>query len=243
MGSTCDTSRMVARIAVTGAGRGLGHELVKQYLARGFEVHAGCRSDAAAHDLTAQGAIAHLLDVAKVESINQFSASVQEHGPLDVLVNNAGTDARAFGAGTDHRGPFELSGDHFLEQMRVNALGPMLVTRSLLPALREARPGKVVNLTSQLGSFEVGRHASYDIGYNASKAALNMITARMAAELPADEVIVVAVHPGWVRTDMGGPDASESPEDAGRALVELIDSLGTESSGLFLRADGSQHPW
>jgi NAD(P)-dependent dehydrogenase (short-subunit alcohol dehydrogenase family) len=234
---------MTVRVAVTGGGRGLGHEVAKQYLARGVEVHAGCRSESTAADLRSEGAIAHLLDVTDIASIDQFSSSVQERGSLDILVNNAGTDARAFGAEPDHRGPFELSSSHFLEEMRVNALGPMLMTRALLPALRGARPGKVVNLSSQLGSFEVGRHSSYDIGYNASKAALNMITARMAAELPADEVIVVAVHPGWVRTDMGGPGASEAPEDAGRALVELIDSLESQSSGLFLRTDGTQHPW
>jgi NAD(P)-dependent dehydrogenase (short-subunit alcohol dehydrogenase family) len=231
------------RVAVTGAGRGLGREVVRRYLTRGFEVHASCRSDTAAVDLRSDGAIAHLLDVADEPSISRFSTSVQAYGPLDVLVNNAGTDARALGAEPDHRGTLDLSGDHFLEEMRVNTLGPMLLTRSLLPALREARPAKVVNLSSQLGSFEVGRHTCYDIGYNASKAALNMITARMAAELRADDVIVVAVHPGWVRTDMGGPGASETPEDVSRALVDLIDSIGTESSGLFLRTDGSQHPW
>jgi NAD(P)-dependent dehydrogenase (short-subunit alcohol dehydrogenase family) len=89
----------------------------------------------------------------------------------------------------------------------------------------------------------IGAEICWDIGYNASKAALNAVTVRTARLLEQHQVIVVAVHPGWVRTDMGGPQASLEPETAARQLASTIASLGPEHSGLFLQADGTPHPW
>ena len=183
------------------------------------------------------------LDVADEMSIRQFAKEVTAAGQLDLLINNAGTDARAFGAAVDGRGPLELSGDDFLAEMRVNAVGPMLMTRAMLSSLRQAAPGIVVNLSSQLGSFAVGAANGRDVGYNASKAALNMITARTASLLPPGEVTVVAMHPGWVRTDMGGPGADLTTEEAVRALIRTINRLSPPDSGSFMQADGSPHPW
>ncbi len=100
-----------------------------------------------------------------------------------------------------------------------------------------------MNISSQLGSTAVGRTNGRDIGYNASKAALNLITARTASLLRPEEVIVVAVHPGWVRTDMGGTEASEDAGDAVQCLIRTINTLSGDDSGRFLKADGTTHPW
>jgi NAD(P)-dependent dehydrogenase (short-subunit alcohol dehydrogenase family) len=127
--------------------------------------------------------------------------------------------------------------------MRVNAAGPMLVTRSSLPQLVNGTPAKVINLSSRLASMPVGAELCWDIGYNASKAALNAITVRTARLVADRDVVVVAIHPGWVRTGMGGPEASLEPDQAARQLISTIDNLGPQHSGMFLQPDGTPHPW
>jgi NAD(P)-dependent dehydrogenase (short-subunit alcohol dehydrogenase family) len=174
------------------------------------------------------------LDVADENLVIQFAAQVTAAGDIDVLINAAGTDARALGADAGQRGPFEISASHFLAEIQVNAAGPMLVTQALLPQLINGTPGKVVNLSSRLASMAIGTEICWDIGYNASKAALNAITVRTARLLASQQVIVVAIHPGWVRTDMGGPQASLDPDDAARQLAGTIAGLGPQHSGMFL---------
>jgi NAD(P)-dependent dehydrogenase (short-subunit alcohol dehydrogenase family) len=127
--------------------------------------------------------------------------------------------------------------------VRVNAAGPMILTRALLPRLRHGAPGKVVNLSSRTASMIVGAEICWDIGYNASKAALNAITVRTARLVADDGVIVVAIHPGWIRTEMGGPTADLDADEAAAELVKTINDLSIEQSGMFLHRNGSPHPW
>jgi NAD(P)-dependent dehydrogenase (short-subunit alcohol dehydrogenase family) len=214
-----------------------------RYLDRGSEVWAGCRAPERAAELAARGAHVCLLDVGDEQVVNRFAAAVAEAGNVDILINAAGADARAFGAAANQRGPFEISVDDFLAEMRVNAAGPMLVIRSLLPQLMNATPSKIINLTSRLASMSIGAELCWDIGYNASKAALNIITARTARLLADAGVLVVAIHPGSVRTAMGGPNASIEPDQAARQLISTIDSLGPQHNGMFLNPDGTPHPW
>jgi NAD(P)-dependent dehydrogenase (short-subunit alcohol dehydrogenase family) len=119
----------------------------------------------------------------------------------------------------------------------------MLVTCALLPQLFHGRPGKLVNLSSRLASMTVGAGLCWDIGYNASKAALNAVTVRTASLVASTGVIVVATHPGWVRTGMGGPEAALSPEEAADQLIKTIGALTPGHSGMFLDQDGAPHPW
>lgn len=127
--------------------------------------------------------------------------------------------------------------------MEVNAVGPILVTRAFVPLLRSGADPVILNVSSQLGSMEVGAQAGADVGYNASKAALNMITVKSAATLAPDGITVVAVHPGWVQTDMGGATAAISIDESASALVDLVGGLTIADSGRFLRWDGVEHPW
>jgi NAD(P)-dependent dehydrogenase (short-subunit alcohol dehydrogenase family) len=234
---------MQPRAVVAGASRGLGRALAVRYLELGYEVWAGCRRPDLAADLVADGALVQRLDVADAQSVARFGERIAAAGSVDLLINAVGVDARAFGAAPDERGPFELSSEHFLAEVQVNSTGPMLVTRSLLGPLLESPAAKVVNLSSRTGSMTVGAELCWDIGYNASKAALNAITVRTAHLLASHGVIVVAIHPGWVRTAMGGEDADLEPEEAARQLVDTIAELTIEQTGAFLRADGSVHPW
>jgi len=206
-------------------------------------VWAGCRVPDRAVGLSRRGAHVCRVDVGDEDLVGQFAACVAAAGDVDVLINAAGADARAFGAAAGERGPFEISVEHFLAEMRVNAAGPMLVTRALLPQLISGVPGKVVNLSSRLASMQVGARLCWDIGYNASKAALNAVTVRTARLVADAGVVVVAVHPGWVRTRMGGPDASVEPGQAAGELIGMIGGLRREHSGMFLQRDGRPHPW
>lgn len=119
----------------------------------------------------------------------------------------------------------------------------MLVTRALLPQLTHGGPAKVINLSSRLTSMTIGGELCWDIGYNAFKAALNAVTVRTAHLLAGTGVIVVAIHPDWVRTGMGGPEATLSPEEAAHQLMQTIDALTGEHSGMFLDQNGAPHPW
>jgi NAD(P)-dependent dehydrogenase (short-subunit alcohol dehydrogenase family) len=198
------------RVVVTGATGGLGRALAMRYLDRGSGVWAGCRAPDWAAGLAARGAHVRRLDAGDEHLVNQFAAAVAAAGNVDVLINAAGTDARAFGAPAHQRGPCDISVEQFLAEMRVNAAGPMLVIRSLLSQLMNGTPGKVVNLSSRLASMSIGGELCWDIGYNASKAALNAITVRTARLLADSGVLVVAIHPGWVRTGVGAPMGASS---------------------------------
>jgi NAD(P)-dependent dehydrogenase (short-subunit alcohol dehydrogenase family) len=127
--------------------------------------------------------------------------------------------------------------------MDVNAAGPMLVTRALVPLLRAAEGSLVINVSSQLGAMTFGNDHGNDIAYNASKAALNMVTVRSATDLAVDEIGVICIHPGWVRTDMGGAAAALGVDESAAAIAETVDELTLADSGRFLRWDGSPHDW
>jgi NAD(P)-dependent dehydrogenase (short-subunit alcohol dehydrogenase family) len=198
---------------------------------------------ARAGGLADRGARVRRVDVADGEAVRQFAAAVAAAGDVDVLINAAGIDARALGAAPDQRGPFEIDAEHLLAEIRVNAAGPMLVTRALLPQLTSGGPAKVINLSSRLASMTVGAELCWDIGYNASKAALNAVTVRTARLLASTGALVVAIHPGWVRTGMGGPEATLSPGQAAGQLMKTIDALTAAHNGMFLDQTGAPHPW
>lgn len=229
-------------VVITGANRGLGLELAKVFAARGDTVIGGCRTPAAADELHALTRHVHAVDTGDEHSIAEFVTAIGDR-PVDVLVNNAGLSAEGLGAALDERDVLLLSPEHFMGQMRINALGPLLLARGLLPALRRSGRPRIVNVSSQVGSMVVGAHTGRDVGYGASKAALNMVTIKLASRLHDHGVVAVAVHPGWLRTAMGGASADLDPTEAAVQIVDLIEGLTMEQSGKFLRWDGSEHPW
>ncbi len=230
-------------VVITGAGRGLGLELARCFAQRGDHVIGTARSPEAATDLAAVAAQVVALDVASDDSIAAAANALAHLDRVDVLINNAGINAEAVGAGSSARGIMDMRRDHFLAVMDVNAAGPMLVTRAFVPLLRKADGGLVINVSSQLGAMTFGHQQGNDIAYNASKAALNMVTVRTATDLAADQIGVVCVHPGWVRTDMGGTAATLGADESASAIAETIDGLGLVDSGRFVRWDGTAHDW
>lgn len=229
-------------VVITGANRGLGLELARHFAKQGDRVWGTARTPTEAEELRRFAAGVVPLDAASDASISYLPTTLDGVGRVDILINNAGLDARAFGVDRSEAGPLALDSDAFLGQMKVNAVAPMLVTRALLPLLQSAPAPLVVNLSSQLGSLEVGGKMPRDVGYNASKAALNMVTCNLAVSL-ADQVTIVAVHPGWVRTDMGGAEAMLDADESAAAIGALIEGFGPNDSGRFYRWDGQPHPW
>lgn len=232
------------RVLITGAGRGLGLALTAELVARGHRVWGGVRSTdpGPLRDLGPDGIVA--LDVIDGESVRGALDELgRELGGLDLLINNAGVDARAFGAAGDARGPFDVDPDVLSGVLEVNAVGPMTVTRTALPLLRKGTTPLVMNVSSQLGSMDLAASMGADAAYCTSKAALNMWTVKAANDLRSEGIAMVAVHPGWVSTDMGGPSASLSPTESATALADLADRLDIGDTGRFLRWDGVDHAW
>lgn len=231
---------MTERVVVTGANRGLGLELTRLHVSRGDEVWAGCRRPDDAAELRSLTDHVSQVDMASDESITRFADALGP-APIDILYNNAGIDSRALGIDDGARDVLQLSGDDFLAVMRVNAVGPMLLTRALLDRLRASANSRVINVSSQAGSMEVAHTLGRDVGYTASKAALNMVSVRQSVHL--NDVIVIALHPGFLKTDMGGARADLPTEEGAAGIVALVDKLTLDDSGTFLRWDGSVHPW
>ncbi len=229
---------------VVGANRGIGLELARQLVASGDRVIGTARDVGAATELAASGVEAVLaLDIADPASVAAFGAELATIvDSVDLLINNAGVNAGAFG----HEGPagvLDMTASALLAVTEVNAAGPMLVVQSLVPLLEAADGSWVVNISSQLGSMEVGLVMGRDVAYNVSKAALNMVTVCTARELASRGVRCVAFHPGWVRTDMGGPSAALSPTESASGILAKVASFTDADNGGFFRWDGTVHPW
>jgi len=231
----------VTLVVVTGANRGLGLALVQQYRKRGAEVIGACRNPAAASELEDSGAEVQELDTGNSESIAAFATAVGDR-PVHVLFNNAGIDARAVGAGESERGALDLTEEQFRAVLDVNTLGPWLMVKALADNLTAAG-GVIVNVSSQVGSIEVAQNIGRDISYTTSKAALNMITVKESQIFRPLGVTVISLHPGWVRSDMGGPSATLDPDVAAASIADVVDSLTLDNTGSFFQWDGSIHPW
>lgn len=238
------TDNNTRRVMITGANRGLGLALTKAYLSSGDHVWGSARADRDDElcELKPTGVLN--FDLADEGSIVGGVAEMMALADgLDLLINCAGIDARALGANDDERGPFDLDGDTFTAVIQINATGPMIVTREVLPLLRRGENPMVINISSQLGSMEFAKGAGRDTAYCVSKAALNMLSVKSAAALKSDGIGVVTMHPGWVSTDMGGASAPLSPAQSAEAIQQTVNNLTMADSGRFINWDGSDHPW
>jgi NAD(P)-dependent dehydrogenase (short-subunit alcohol dehydrogenase family) len=231
----------VTTVVISGANRGLGLALAKQYMALGATVIGGCRNPAAADALHDAGAEVHRLDTSSGQSIAAFAREVGDR-PVDLLYNNAGIDSRAAGAAESARGALDVTEAQFRSVMDVNVLGPMLMVQAFADNLC-AVGGKVINVSSQVGSLEVAHRIGSDIAYGTSKAALNMLSLKQSQALRPKGVTVIALHPGWLRSDMGGARADMEPADAATSIAKVVDHVTIDQTGSFLRWDGSSHPF
>lgn len=228
---------------VTGANKGIGYEVARQLASKGFHVFVGARNAKAGRNAaeeianaTGKGGAATFLelDVAHDDSVKkavrEFSKS-EDH--LDVLVNNAGIVADGDEA------ILEISDDLLRQTLETNTLGALRVTRVFASLLRKSKAPRVINVSSGSGQLTGGADG-WAPAYSISKSALNGVTSQVAAALP--KFAVNSVCPGWVRTDMGGENASRSVEEGAETIVWLATEARQDLTGKFLR-DRKEIPW
>lgn len=215
---------------VTGANRGIGLELCRVLATRGYAVTALCREASGA--LEALPVVVNAgYDVTDGDSIGAFASSAEPNS-VDLLINNAGI---LRSTSLDN---FDL--ESMRRQFEVNALGPLRVTRSLLPALRDG--AKIALITSRMGSI-ADNDSGGSYGYRMSKAALNAAGVSLARDLGARNIAVAILHPGYVRTDMTGRSGLIDVDESVAGLLERIDQLNMDNSGSFWHTNGESLPW
>lgn len=239
------------RVLITGANRGIGLLLARLYSEHSDTlVLATCRNPEGADELgtladRSDGSLRVLqLDVTDEESIREcFRRVAEQVTGLDVLINNAGILPGGVANRTPSSASFgSLSAEAMLEVFRTNTVAPVIMSQAFASLLRHGSEPRIVNVSSDAGSFS-RTAAGCSYSYPSSKAALNFMTRCMAADLNGAGIIVVSVHPGFVRTDMGGPGAHMAPEETVPVLLGVIDSLTLEQSGGFYNWDGKTVPW
>ena len=226
---------------ITGANRGLGFEFARQYLADGWRVYAACRDPASASELHSLAENSNdklrilAMDVTDPASI-QAAANELEGQAIDLLLNNAGI------IGPRGQAIGNIDYQAWAEVLAVNTMGPMRVSEAFVEHVARGDRKLIVTLTSGMGSI-ADNTSGGSIVYRSSKAAVNMIMRSLAIDLAPRGITCVVVNPGWVRTDMGGPNATLEPSESIGALRQLIATLGPEQSGKFFNHTGREYPW
>jgi len=226
---------------ITGCNRGLGLEFVQQLLARGQRVIATCRDIATATDLTAltlkhSGQLSLVeMDVSDEASMREAVALLNDEA-IDVFINNAGM----YGPRDANFG--NVDGPAMVEVLYTNAVAPVLLTQLLIDNVRKGSGKKLVYVSSKMGSIaDNGRGGSYI--YRSSKTALNSVVKSLALDLAPEGIATATLHPGWVRTDMGGPNGLIDAPESVSGMLNVIDGLSVANTGQFFNYDGSTIAW
>lgn len=235
-------------VLVTGANRGIGLEFVRQYAGDGWRVHACCRDPDNATELSAlaeeaEHVAVHRMDVTDHDQVDSVAKALHEE-PIDLLVNNAGYFGKK-GSGSNWDAPQsfgQMDYDDWMVAIRVNTFGPLAVSEAFIDHVAASGEKKIAALSTGLASIE-GNDSGRLYAYRSSKAALNMVVRSMAADLKRRGVSVIALNPGWVKTRMGGDNATLHVEVSVANMRTRIAELSPAISGRFIRHDGRVLPW
>ncbi len=230
----------MSNVVITGSNRGIGLALASVYAQRGDAVFACCRSPGKAKELQALAKTHSVtvvpLDVGDDKSVAALAKQLAGTA-VDTLINNAGVS----GGPPEEQTATSMNFAAWADAFNVNALGPVRVMQALLPALKRSRSAKVMSVTSQLGAISLDM--TFALGYSATKAALNKFMRLAASGLKAHGIAVGVIHPGWVKTDMGGPGASITPSESAAGIAHVIDQLSLQNTGGFWKWNGGRHEW
>ncbi len=221
---------------VTATNRGIGFELAKAALAQGWTVYGSARSKAAAQETADRlGAGFHPLvfDVTDHAAVERAAADLPAE--IHLLINNAGI------IGPERQMPLDMDFDGFQQTLAINTLAPLAVAQAFLPHLRRSGSGRILTVSSQMSWM--GYRKADTLAYRASKAAVNKVMQGLATELEPEGIPVALVDPGWVRTDMGGPQADNSPVDVALGIFEIGSRLSLADTGKFLKWSGEERPF
>jgi len=233
-------------IFITGSSRGLGLEFTKQYLEKGDKVIASCRNPEKATELQElkkeypDTLLIFKLDVTKEEERDKIYENTKSNTEnIDILINNAGIVS-----GNEKKSSVlgEVYKEDFGKVFLVNSIAPLLISEKFLPLLEKSENAKIVNITSLNGSI-AKRNVGGKYSYASSKAALNMITKILSNDLRDKGITALAIHPGWILTDMGGPNAPQQKEEPISMIIDLVEKIDISDSGKFLDWQGNEQPW
>ncbi|MBY0431193.1 MAG: SDR family oxidoreductase [Rhodospirillales bacterium] len=221
-------------VLITGANRGIGLELSRQFAADGWRVIACCRDPSRASALDGIASGIHALDVADPRAIAALGETLAGE-TIDVLLNNAGVYGERQSFGT-------IDSAEWRHVFQVNAIAPVLMAEAFLQQVARSQRRIIASITSRMGSIG-DNSGGGSIVYRSSKAALNAAMKSLAIDLAPKGITCVVLHPGWVRTEMGGGNAPMAPTDSARGLRGVIGRLTSADSGRFLNYDGEELPW
>jgi NAD(P)-dependent dehydrogenase (short-subunit alcohol dehydrogenase family) len=224
-------------VLITGANRGLGLEFVKQYAIDGYQVIACTRKIDKKDELhqlqeNFKAISIHKLDIANFSSIDLFAKSFKK--PIDILINNAGIYPDSSIDHVDYKS--------WLDAFKINTLAAFKMTKAFLPHLKKGQLKKIASLTSKMGSID-DNSGGGEYLYRSSKTALNMVMKSLSIDLKPYDLSLITLHPGWVRTDMGGPNGLIDVVESVTGMKRQIDKLSIKTSGQFISYDGKKIPW
>ena len=228
-------------VLITGANRGIGLELVRQYSQRGWRVFACCRNPHNAEALFSMAKLSggqisvHLADLGELATLQALAYELRNEA-IDILINNAGV------YGSDRNRFGQIDADDWLQTFRINTIGPAKMVEFFHQHLCSGQRKLVACLSSKMASMDDNASGGSYI-YRSSKAALNAVVKSLSIDLADDGIICVALHPGWVKTDMGGSNAEISTDQSVGMMLSNLDGLDASDSGRFIDIDGGDIPW
>ena len=230
----------MARILITGANRGLGLEFVERYLESGDNVMASYRNEDNSFDLikmSNERSNLRLLqlDVSSNKSLNSFAENLGD-SPIDIFINNAGV----YGPRNSSFG--NVDEENWIPAIKINAIAPILLTQLIIKNIKSGADKKLIFITSKMGSIDDNKGGGAYV-YRSSKTALNAVVKSLSVDLENEGIVVALIHPGWVKTDMGGPNAIIDKDTSVRGMTEVISNLNISSTGNFYNYDGSIITW
>ena len=228
-------------VLITGASRGIGLEMVSYGIEQNWRIFACCRHPQQADRLLALAKLAngrvsvHIADMEELATIQAMAYELRNEA-IDILVNNAGV----YGSDNNSFGNVDVAS--WINTFQVNSIAPLKVAEALIEQVRMGEQKLIACMTSKMGSMADNGYGNSYI-YRSSKAALNAVVKSMSIDLREDGVKCVALHPGWVKTDMGGPNAEITPRESVTRLFDIMLNLKQNDSGRFIDIDGSDIPW
>jgi NAD(P)-dependent dehydrogenase (short-subunit alcohol dehydrogenase family) len=228
-------------VLITGANRGVGLELTKRYAAAGNAVLACCRAPDQAQDLAAlaEGNDNVTVFGVRVSDGDSVAALANELGdtPIDVLINNAGTP----GPAPQNQSALNMDYDGWMETFAVNTMAPLRMLQALHGNLKAGTNARAITVTSQMGAISLNMPVMY--AYCSSKAAVNKVMRMISVELAGDNIAVALIHPGWVKTDMGGENAEIEVDESAQGIIDVIAAISMDNTGCFKKWNGEDHDW
>jgi NAD(P)-dependent dehydrogenase (short-subunit alcohol dehydrogenase family) len=228
-------------VLITGASRGIGLEMVSYGIERNWRVFACCRHPQQADRLLALAKLAngrasvHVVDMEELATIQALAYELRNEA-IDILVNNAGI----YGSDNNKFGNVDVAS--WSNTFQVNSIAPLKVAEALIEQVRMGERKVIACMTSKMGSMADNGYGNSYI-YRSSKAALNAVVKSMSIDLREDGIKCVALHPGWVKTDMGGPNAEITSRESVDCLFDIMLNLEQKDSGRFIDIDGTDIPW